>query len=253
MGMGLTRVQAKVYLSLFYMKQATIRGISQKSEVSRQDIYRTLKTLETTGLVEKIIAIPVVYRPIPIKEGISLLLQRRNEELKDLQKKTYKMVQDITGNSTINPFLEEESEYVLIPSKNCLRRDCKGCLIRSSIEKTEKKMDATFSLELFRKYLLRSDYWHIPLERGAKLRFLINNDEKENPRLNIGVFKRKGSFELRFIHEQALTTMTLIDSKKVFLKSGTNIDAPILLSRNPCLVNALQQYFEFLWTQASKN
>jgi sugar-specific transcriptional regulator TrmB len=253
MQMGLTRVQAKVYLSLFYMRQGTIRGISQKSEVSRQDIYQALKTLETTGLAEKIISTPICYRPVPIKEGISILLQRRNEELKDLQRKTGEMFQDVTNNSTINLSSAQENEFVLIPSKNCLHRDCKGCIIRSRLEKAEKKIDHIMPLETFKGYLPVSDNWDKSLERGAKIRFLINNPEKENPRLEIGFLREKGSVELRFTHEQALVALGLIDNKEVLLKTNMEIDAPTLISRNPCLINTLQQYFEFLWNRASKN
>ncbi len=253
MQMGLTQVQAKVYLSLVRIKQSTIKEITQKSEVSRQDVYRTLKTLETTGLVEKVISTPICYRPVPIKEGISALLQRRNAELKDLQKKTNEVFQDDTDNSMINPSLEQRDEFVLVPSKNCLHRNCKGCIIKSRIEKAEKKLDGISTLEMFKKYLLVSDYWQIALERGAKARFLISNPEKEDPRLKLGFLKKKGSFELRFSYEQASLSMTLIDNKEVLLKINTEIESPTLLIQNLCLVNTLQQHFELLWNQASKN
>ncbi len=253
MQMGLTRVQAKIYLSLLYMGQGTIKGISQISKVSRQDIYQALRALETTGLVEKIISTPTGYRPVPIKEGASILLQNKNEELESLSKKADALSPDLSPNSAMIPNSEKDNEFILIPKKNCLRRDCKGCIVRSTLESAETTMETMNTMDAFKKYLLVGDNWYKALEKGVKIRILVSNPEGINPKLELGALKKRGSFEVRFSDKKFSTMPTLIDGKILLLKTEMDINASTLLSRNQCLVNIITEYFEDLWNQSLEN
>ena len=52
--LGLTPVQARVYLALVESGPLRISAISKASDVARPDVYRILSNLEKIGLVEKI-------------------------------------------------------------------------------------------------------------------------------------------------------------------------------------------------------
>ena len=38
-----------------------------------------------------------------------------------------------------------------------------------------------------------------------------------------------------------------IDKKEVFIRTEMNLEAPVLWSNNPCIVEMIQKYFETLW------
>lgn len=99
MGLGLKFLQAKTYLALAKLGKADVKTISKASNVARQDIYRIIPTLEKLGLAEKIIANPTMYKATPIKEGLSILLQNRKEEIADLQKKTTSLINNFHANN----------------------------------------------------------------------------------------------------------------------------------------------------------
>src|ERR1039458_8159881 len=80
MNLGLTLLQAKVYLTLAELGKAEVKRISNASNVARPDVYRVISTLEQIGLAEKIITVPTMYKATPIKEGYYILLQNRSEE-----------------------------------------------------------------------------------------------------------------------------------------------------------------------------
>ena len=82
----LTVLQAKVYLALVKLGTSTGRTTAKAAKVASQDVYRVLTELQEKGLVEKIIAKPNKYRPIPLKDGLSMLLQRRNKQTAELKK-----------------------------------------------------------------------------------------------------------------------------------------------------------------------
>jgi sugar-specific transcriptional regulator TrmB len=95
MRLGLTLLQAKVYLALCKTGMATVKTIYNSSNIARQEIYRIMPTLQKLGLAEKILFTPIKYRPTPIKDGYYLLLQKKTSEHSDLQNKTIELIKSL--------------------------------------------------------------------------------------------------------------------------------------------------------------
>ena len=89
--LGLTSSQAKVYLTLLKLEQATAKTISNTSKVARQEVYRVLVELEENSLVERIIAVPTEFKPISIENGLSFLIGEKRKEISDIQKEAKKL------------------------------------------------------------------------------------------------------------------------------------------------------------------
>ena len=83
--LGLTALQAKIYLAIVFSQKAAVGKIASMSKVARPDVYRVLPSLEENGLVKKIISSPAVYEATPLKQGCDLLLQRKKEEYTRIQ------------------------------------------------------------------------------------------------------------------------------------------------------------------------
>ena len=105
--LGLTVLQAKVYLTLVNQKKATIKKISQISGVARQEIYRVICELQERGLVEKVIAKPTEYIPVPIQDGIKILVDRKHKESSESNKKAMKLLKKYKNNIVASESLEE--------------------------------------------------------------------------------------------------------------------------------------------------
>jgi hypothetical protein len=93
--LGLTISQSKVHLALFELKKATGKITAKHSKVARQEAYRVLDELQEKGLVEKIIARPTEFEPIPIDDCIYILI--KGKKMKFL--KTGKKQPDCSKNS----------------------------------------------------------------------------------------------------------------------------------------------------------
>jgi sugar-specific transcriptional regulator TrmB len=87
MDLGLTCSQAKAYLALTVLKKAEAKKIARVSCIARQDIYRIMPELERIGLVEKLIATPVLYGAIPLYEGALKLHEKKTSHALMLQEK----------------------------------------------------------------------------------------------------------------------------------------------------------------------
>lgn len=110
--LGLTELQAKTYLTLTQLKTAEVKKIAAQSNIARQDIYRIMPVLEELGLVEKIIATPILYKAIPLSEGTLMLFQRRKEEEAKLKSSLKLLVDNREENSKMAP-QEENLEFVI--------------------------------------------------------------------------------------------------------------------------------------------
>jgi sugar-specific transcriptional regulator TrmB len=247
-GLGLTVVQAKVYLALVKSGIATIREISKTAGVARQDLYRITSALQKLGLVEKVIAIPTEFRAIELTDGISILLQRVHHNEAETQKKILKLMQRYQDKNVEVKPQEKGPHFILVPEREAVTLRTKQAL-----ENAQTSMDSIISWKKFSYLMLNARKFRLKkaLKRGVMLRFIIEKPEDEKQLLKIvEPFRKNYSFRVRYLLASPSTHMGLFDTKEVFIntsiKSGLT-ETPLLWSNCPSLVVALQDYFEIKW------
>jgi HTH-type transcriptional regulator, sugar sensing transcriptional regulator len=82
---GLTDLEADVYLKLIKMKEARISQLAKETGVTRTQLYPLLEKLTEKGVVEKAHHSVSVYRVIDAKEIVSLLHKWKDEQMKILK------------------------------------------------------------------------------------------------------------------------------------------------------------------------
>jgi sugar-specific transcriptional regulator TrmB len=90
MDIGFTKTQAKLYLTLLKLEEADGRALSEKANVPRPEVYRTLSELEKKGLVEKEISTPYRFKATPLNFGLQILMSQRAQQFKEVQEKKRK-------------------------------------------------------------------------------------------------------------------------------------------------------------------
>jgi sugar-specific transcriptional regulator TrmB len=241
--LGLTILEAKVYLALVKQNEASAKTISKASKVSQPDVYRILTKLENRGLIERIIALPSRFKATPADEGFALLLQRRDNQSAILHKKATELVQSLRGDGIkTNAFQEEPAQFILVPGVHVHR-------IKNAVDNAQKSVLCFTSLEMFRKVrFVTEDVWKRGVKRGTKFQFLIGKPHDEKVVLELDpTLKNNDLFETKFIRA-SLPCMILIDDKEIFLRTEMNLEAPVLWSNNPFIVGIIEKYFETLWS-----
>jgi sugar-specific transcriptional regulator TrmB len=240
--LGLTALEAKVYLTLVNTGETSAKTISKSSGVSQPDVYRVLSMLENHGLIERIIAIPSRFKATPIDEGIAILLQRRDNQSALLHKKATELVQKYKGKSgKTTGFEEGPAQFILVPGMHVHK-------IRNAVESAQNSVLCFTSLAMFRKVrFITEDVWKRGVKRNVKFQFLIGKPHDEKVTLELDpVLQDNEKFETRFFHT-SMPCMILIDKKEIFLRTEMNLEAPVLWSNNPFIVKIIEKYFETLW------
>jgi sugar-specific transcriptional regulator TrmB len=245
--LGLNSSEARVYISLHETGTAKATTIAKASGVTRPDVYRTLSKLNELGLVEKIIAHPVMFRPIPIETGVAILLERKSKKYNELQSKSASLIHSL-NKKNIHKDSYQESQFVLIPSKEVLIKR-----LTKTIEKTQTSIDVSTSWKRFKFACYRLAE---PLEkawcRGVKGRVVI--EETEEPVLEfVKTCWKSPHAKIRHVHSHPRTVMAIYDKKEVFIYIKPTADlteSPALWSNNPSLVAMAEDCFETLWNTA---
>jgi len=252
--LGLTLIQARVYLALAESGGSKVSAIAKNSKVARPDIYRTLSKLQELGLVEKIIETPVEYRAVPMNEGLSLLLETKTEQYAKVRAETRMLLHTAKTEKPDKKKQIETPQFVLIPQgKTVIER------IRTAIEKAQLSIDLVLSWKRFSRGMVSAfaESMEIAWAKNLKVRFIIESPlESKTAEQLIRFCREKPSCQIRFIPNHPRTVLGIYDSKEIFIIAFSKTDlpgSPALWSKNPSLIALADDYFEKLWLTAMES
>jgi sugar-specific transcriptional regulator TrmB len=253
--LGLTKLQAEVYLTLTKLGKATAKTVGTASAIDRANVYRVILTLQKHGLVEKTITTPTLFKAIDIQDAIKMLLKQKAKEYKEVEIKTKKMIKNYL-KPTNGTLLTDECQFALIPENT-------EAICKIFNKKSEKTFDLMFCLAavqgpnkdvrlLFKKFI----------SRNVKVRILICVNFDHNQLKKIELFRKEKTvhfkddpkFEVRYIYLNSPITLSLLDNKEALLNTSPYPHGtPSLWTNNPVLVSILHEFFEKNWLGAQKD
>ncbi len=247
--LGLTSIQARVYLALVQSGFSTVRRISKVSDVARQDIYRIMTVLQSFGLVEKAVSLPVTFKAIPIKDAVSILMERRMKETCQLQAKTAKLIKNFKKISAEMTIPTEGPQFFLIPKQEVLLEAAR------EIKSANMSIDVIISLKRFLPWLSTSvELYEKALKRGVKIRLIINRPEDETslPEV-VQDLKKNTSFKIKYLPTAPQANIRMYDKKLAYINTSATAglaETPCYCTNNPSLIAIFRDYFEILWLTA---
>jgi sugar-specific transcriptional regulator TrmB len=248
-GLGLSVLQAKVYLALSELGSATIKSIAKTANVARQDMYRLISELQAMGVVEKIISFPNQFRALPMRESIDILLQRRRKENSEAYAKAMLLIQRHKTKGLSNHSLDNV-QFVLIPEKEALITR-----LRKSIETAERSVGTICSWQRFSPGVeILSEAIEKALRKGVEIRTIIEEPaENESISRTLRAFTEHPKFKLRVCREPTTSIMGIFDGNEMLLSTsveGKTAESPALWTNNHSLLMVSLNYFESSWSKS---
>ena len=248
--LGLTSIQARVYLALASSGISTAKTISKNSQVARPEVYRIMPTLEKLALVERIISTPCKFRANSMQDAVSVLIERRIKETSELQAITREMLKKFKYNNTRTALEKDESQFILIPQKEAAieRR-------RKTIENAQKSIDVVNSWKMFPiTAFTYAEEIMKALQRGVKIRVITQKpkDKKAIPEI-VREFRETLNLKVRYVPTPPPAVLSVYDKKEALMTTSATADlgkSDVLWSNNPCLLEVFQHYFKTLWMTA---
>lgn len=245
---GLTTLQAQVYLTLAKMNEATIKTISAASKIDRANVYRVLVRLQELSLVEKLLTNPAIFRPLPVNDGVKLLLDKKEKEDKEIKARTEELLKKYARRNE-EALNESDSEFILIPD---------GKLIKRKIAEMVKANQRSHEVVIYWADFVNQanetvERWTKLVLSGIQVRIIVYLQKNEKLPREILSLQQNPEFQVRRTLVTPKATMSIIDGKQALLSvtpSITPCGNPSLWISNHGIVGLLQEYFEMLWQKS---
>ena len=243
---GLSLVQARVYLNLAKIGTANIKTIALLANVARQDTYRIMAALEKMGLVERIIAQTTMFTATPIREGLTRILENKKKEYFKTQKQVERVFDNFYEKTSNNNNVQEEVKFTITSEMNLLYQTH----AKLSDMSTET-IDTTLPLNLKKKNLFQHfKYIKRAVNRGIKVRIIAQLSEQQTVS-ELPELLPIESLQLRHLPKSTnLFGMHIFDRKEMTLAVSKSKPLPSLWTNSPHVVQLASVYFENLWKEA---
>jgi sugar-specific transcriptional regulator TrmB len=252
-GLGLSSLQAKVYLTLLTLENGTMRSISKSANIARQDAYRILPTLQKLGLAKKLISKPTMYEATSMKDGVAILLQQRKEEHERLQKKTSMLLEKLQESQSPAMPPNDDSQFGIIYDRTLLLQKFarENQTAKKSIDCSGTWPDIKILMSMCN---CKNDLFTNANKRGVKIRIITEDrgSDKEVDENMIGM-SQNPLFCIRFLQEPMPVKIVLYDDQEVntSISTSADTDMPSLWSNNPSFVRIMKNQFNEMWRRAS--
>jgi sugar-specific transcriptional regulator TrmB len=247
---GLTGVQARIYLSLLRIGTSPIKETANAAKVARPDVYRALATLLELGLVEKVIPTPAQYKPVPIIDGVCVLMSRRASETVELNRRVTNLVKSHERKS-VEEFPNHKDQFILIPNPETLPLE-----IKKIAEKAQKNICAIYTWKKFLNFFMQnSEVAKEALRRNVAIQILTEDIGYSNFLNEIQSLEKFPLFEIKFLHTPPRVGFTIFDGEEILLVTSPDLDysdSPSLGSSNHSLIELAKAYFDNAWKKATK-
>lgn len=242
MKLGLTQLQAKTYLTLTQLDKAEVKRISRISGIARQDIYRIMPTLEKVGLVEKIVATPILYKAVPLKDGTLSLFKERSSEHAQL-KTSLKLLAESKEKKDNNIVQDAKSEFVITSERKRL------------VKKFERSFSKASTVDLLfpsggLNFVVFSffDSFAAAVSKGVRFRVLTQKTEVSPAIMRkLEDLTANPFFELKFVDVNIDFGICIFDDKEVDVCMSGEEAVPSLGTNNGQLMKMAKIFFETHW------
>jgi predicted transcriptional regulator len=258
--LGLTDLEAKVYLSLVQLGNSKATEICKLSKVTRPDIYRVLNELVELGMVEKILTKPLMFRASPLRSATAYLLEKRNKKTHNLKTKIAKMVKSAEKQKEVyNSKNMGDFNFIEIPYR--------GSILKEDIELQRIDWNTINIVTLWSRFTrwicANNKCIKDVLAKGVKFRIIVSCPKNSQASItdqcltySKDLFKNP-LFEIRYLFTSVPALISIYDDKAVRLVlKPAPFDCggvgPDMYSNHPGLVGMARTYFESLWITAEK-
>ncbi len=249
--LGLTVLQARAYLNLVKIGTARAGIISKFSGVGRQDIYRILTELQDLGLVKKIFTMPTEFEPMPIEQGLSLLLKHRDDETSKLRKEATLLSLD--GEQIKSNADQKDSKLSVIHGYEIADFEFIGV-----IKKSQKCIKILTNTNKIRR---DDQAWRVLLEsfkrnpRVLEIKIMATKVENVTPLPEVMEKLGKNiALQIRQIPYQIPCSLTICDSRVVLvqlIEENSQSKVTHLCLESPRLAIIFGHYFDTLWKESA--
>ncbi|MCW4018512.1 MAG: hypothetical protein NWF00_07545 [Candidatus Bathyarchaeota archaeon] len=244
---GLTSLQAKIYMVLVRAGKEKTLTISKMANADRSNTYRTILQLQKMGLVTKILGIPNLYRAVPLKDAVSALIDQKKDEYEEMQEVAEELKR-ISSADDFTPKARDCEFSIVKTAKEKTRRGAKHCC-----ETAKESIDFILNRKaVFLTIIDLAEYQLGCVKRGVKYRIVSEYIDIDVTK-ELTNFIAEPNFQIRYIREEPKTELIIVDKKAAVVSLFPHeeyIKKTQLFSNHSGCIEMFQSHFDKIWNEA---
>ena len=244
---GLTRSQARSYLTLLDLGTASVKEVAKHSKVARPDTYRALTDLQELGLVEKIVTFPTKFKPLLIADAVSLLMLRRNKKTVELGKRANALI-GLLSERKLHIQRSEDSQLTLILGEDAITAKLQKIMQNSK----EQICVICPKKDFFQRQQFISETLKETLGTRVTLMLMTENHAGPLEKKEIRDLKKNPKFQIKYLNLTPSVCFAVFDKKELLLMNNPKLEysnSSVIWTNNTNLIELARSYFERLWNQ----
>ncbi|GEM_PF-6180325 len=250
--LGLTEYESKAISAMVRQDEATAQQISDIAEVPITKIYSVLTSLENQGLIKCTFERPKRFKVLEPSQVVDLILRKRKEEIKDLEKTVAKYVRYLEEEyQNSSPISHKESVWSIPRSLIAEEATSLVGTAKESVFLTMRHLGD----EIFQNRSLSNVFWK-NAERGVKFQIILSKEHTMNwGKISDSAVKFLASRNtaVRILNDKVLPHNILhIDNKIVgfgLKKNGERVSKALVIE-NDLVAQSVIDYLSNMWNAA---
>jgi sugar-specific transcriptional regulator TrmB len=242
-------IDAQLYIGLLQIGPLSVGNLAAKLDIDRGKAYRALEKLRSLGLITTTMTNPIICNPVEPKEGLTNLIQRKENEFITMQKLAEKLTDDLKDITRKQLPVDTASVSIVQGRHN----------IYSRIGKLFSESESTTYVVTTAKDLVRMYHTSIPEKikackvNGGQIRIVTDTEESDI----IDIINKLGASEIRIGKLPSKSRMIVEEGKHLIMSGGINEsmdmndDGDSVLDSNSVeMVDNMYSLCEHLWKKS---
>lgn len=256
--LGLSKLEARIYVHLARRKPQKAKDIAQSLKLIKQQVYPTLKKLQSKGIVTSTLERPARFSAVPFKKMLDLYVKAKMEEAQSVQRNMEELIVD-WESIKIGEKKDSTPKFTVIEGRNYIYSR-----LKQMVQETKNHLSIITSVP----NLLHADQFGVIdsgkdfMKKNAKLRFITTLYENEinSVKLFLKNYQKSFNFEGRVPDlGQKLKNQIIIKDENEALffidpLEDLNVgdkESTCLWTNSTTLVQAFTSLFEELWQSST--
>lgn len=243
---GLTRLQAKVYVSVYLLGKVPVKKIVEKCRMHRAQVYLVIKELEKIGAVVPIISSrPARYHAVPPEEVLKILLVPHLDRLARLGDAKMKILQCLEEQKHLVSLDEQfDNGLEVLRGKQVLMK------MQEMMNRASKEILYEYQSYRYGVHSGTVSAFNRAVERGVRARGIVNLSKED-----LGPLKHmKKHQRIKRRHNEDIYSLMVIADRQEMLFGTAPWPLPdeeFLYTRDPALIQHSVIRFEKLFEKST--
>jgi DNA-binding response OmpR family regulator len=249
---GLTKTQAKIYITLIASGVASASEIAKLSKIRREEVYRLIPELEKRGMITRRLEVPRTFSATSPETTIQMLTETKLNTMKEEIEKLKQKQTELTSKlKTVTLPTKQEDCTIEVITQNGKINSRLANMIENAGEQIEIMAPLQDLLIIFADYPKKNR----ANSKSAKTRIITEKHEQRELINNLMQLTQanKNNVEIE-LTEKLPYNLLITDDKEALWKGDhtTNKNTQIFWTDDPTQITILKTSFENIWRKSSK-